>query len=123
MGDNFVLGIDIGTYSSKGVLVALDGSIAASHVVEHTMSQPKPGWFEHDADDVWWHDFVEISHEIIKQSGINPKRILSVGTSAIGSCVLPINSGGKPLRPGILYGIDTRAMEEVEHLNRLLGKN
>ena len=122
MEDNYVLGIDIGTYSSKGVLVALDGTIAASHVVEHTMSQPKPGWFEHDADDVWWHDFVEISNEIIKESGIDPTSILSTGTSAIGSCVLPINADGEPLRPGILYGIDTRAMEEVEHLNKLLGK-
>ena len=123
MEDNYVLGIDIGTYSSKGVLVALDGAIAASHIVEHNMSQPKPGWFEHDADDVWWHDLVEISNEIIQESGIDPTSILSIGTSAIGSCVLPINADGEPLRPGILYGIDTRAMEEVEHLNKLLGKN
>lgn len=123
MEDDYVLGIDIGTYSSKGVLVALDGTVVASHVVEHTMSQPKPGWFEHDADDVWWHDFVEISQEIINESGVDPTHILCIGTSAIGSCVLPINADGKPLRPGILYGIDTRAMDEVQYLNELLGKS
>lgn len=120
MKENYVLGIDIGTYSSKGVLVTVDGSVAASHVVEHEMSQPKPGWFEHDADGVWWHDFVEITSKLLEKSGIDPKDILGIGTSAIGSCVLPIDAEGKPLRPGILYGIDTRAMEEAEYLNDII---
>ena len=121
MEEIYVLGVDIGTYSSKGVLVTIDGTVAAFHVVEHGMSQPKPGWFEHDADGVWWHDFVEITQKILEKSKIKPTQILGIGTSAIGSCVLPIDAGGKPLRPGILYGIDTRAMEEVDYLNKVLG--
>jgi len=122
MKDKYVLGVDIGTYSSKGVLVTLDGSVTASHIVEHEMSQPKPGWFEHDADAVWWHDFSEITRAILDKSGVDPGQIKGVGTSAIGSCVLPINAEGKPLRPGILYGIDTRAMDEAEQLNQIIGK-
>ncbi|HUV15310.1 MAG TPA: FGGY-family carbohydrate kinase [Pelolinea sp.] len=123
MANKFVLGVDIGTFSSKGVLVELEGTIAASHVVEHSMSQPKSGWFEHDADGVWWHDFVEITRNILEKSKVDPSQILSIGTSAIGSCVLPIDVNGNPLRPGILYGIDTRAMEEVEYLNKVIGKS
>ena len=41
--------------------------------------------------------------------------------SAIGPCVLPLNAAGKPLRPGILYGVDTRAGNEIEYLNTKLG--
>lgn len=119
MRDSYLLGVDIGTYSSKGVLVTLDGRVVASQVVPHEMSMPKPGHFEHDADGVWWHDFVEITQNILKQTGIDPRQILSVGTSAIGSCVLPIDKEGRPLRPGILYGIDTRAMDEIEQLNQI----
>ncbi len=122
MNEKFVLGVDIGTYSSKGVLVGIDGKVAASHVVEHEMSQPKPGWFEHDADEVWWHDFVEITRAILEKSAIAPQQIKGIGTSAIGSCVLPIDADGNPLRPGILYGIDTRAMEEAEYLNQMIGR-
>ena len=119
MATSYLLGVDIGTYSSKGVLVTLDGEIVASYVVPHDMAMPKPGHFEHDADDIWWHDFVVITQNLLKETGIDPHQILSIGTSAIGSCVLPVDENGKPLRPGILYGIDTRATDEIEHLNRI----
>jgi len=119
MTESYLLGVDIGTYSSKGVLASLDGRVVASHVVPHDMSMPKPGHFEHDADGIWWHDFVVITQTILKETGIDPNQILSVGNSAIGSCVLPIDKNGKPLRPGILYGIDTRAVDEIKQLNEI----
>ena len=122
MTNRYLLGVDIGTYSSKGVLVQTDGKVVASHTVPHSMDMPKPGYFEHDADAVWWHDFVEIMRDLLQKSGIGPREILAIGTSAIGSCVLPIDEDGKPLRPGILYGIDTRASAEIEFLERKLGK-
>ena len=122
MSREYLLGVDIGTYSSKGVLVNKDGEVIASHVVPHGMSMPEPGFFEQNADSVWWHDFVRIVRNLLPGSGIDPKQILGVGTSAIGSCVLPIDAQGRPLRPGILYGIDTRASEEIAHLEQVLGK-
>lgn len=123
MDKGYLLGVDIGTYSSKGVLVTLDGEVVASHVVEHTLSMPHPGWAEHDADAVWWHDFVTIVRALLSKSDIPPQRILSIGTSAIGSCVLPIDADGRPLRPAILYGIDTRATAEIAALNAALGED
>ncbi len=122
MADLYLLGVDIGTYSSKGVLVKPDGSVVASHVVPHGMANPKPGYFEHDAEEVWWHDFVEITRNLLNKSGIKPGEVAGIGISAIGSCVLPIDEEGKPLRPAILYGIDTRATKEIQHLERKLWK-
>ncbi len=121
--NTYLLGVDIGTYSSKGVLVTPDGEVVASHVVDHEMSMPRAGWFEHDADAVWWHDFVAIVRALLTKSGIPPTQILGIGTSAIGSCVLPIDDQGRPLRPGILYGIDTRATAEIEALNTAIGES
>ena len=122
MSNGYLVGVDIGTYSSKGVLVKTDGTLVASHAVPHGMDMPSPGFFEHDADRVWWHDFVEIIENLLQKTGIDPKQILGIGTSAIGSCVLPIDEKGRPLRPAILYGIDTRATREIEYLESKLGK-
>ncbi|HEX2298371.1 MAG TPA: FGGY family carbohydrate kinase, partial [Pseudonocardiaceae bacterium] len=49
-----LLGIDIGTSSSKGVLVSPDGEVLAQASRPHRTSTPRPGWVEHDAETVWW---------------------------------------------------------------------
>ena len=42
MAKSYLLGVDIGTYSSKGVLVEADtGRVEATHVLEHGLSMPK----------------------------------------------------------------------------------
>jgi len=58
MQNGFLLGVDIGTYSSKGVLVTTDGKVVFKSSIPHKVSIPKPGWMEHDADNVWMHDFL-----------------------------------------------------------------
>lgn len=49
---DLVIGIDIGTGSTKGVLSDTKGNVLYSEVVRHETSFPKPGWAEHDADAV-----------------------------------------------------------------------
>jgi sugar (pentulose or hexulose) kinase len=46
MSEKLLIGVDIGTNSSKGVLVTLEGKILAQHVVAHDMDVPRPGWAE-----------------------------------------------------------------------------
>jgi xylulokinase len=110
-----LLGIDIGTYSSKGVLCRPDGTILAEDRADHDMSIPKPGYAEHDADAVWWSDFKQIAKHLADKVP-QGDAIASVGVSAIGACVLPVDENGKPLRPGILYGVDTRSVSQIEEL-------
>ncbi len=119
---DLLLGIDVGTYSSKGVLVGADGTVLKTHVVEHTMDIPQPGWAEQDADAVWWADVVSICKVLLDGSPYSGEDVAGVALSAIGPCVLPLDAAGKPLRPGILYGVDTRASDEIEYLNEKLGK-
>ncbi|MEW1845367.1 FGGY-family carbohydrate kinase [Nonomuraea angiospora] len=101
------LGVDIGTSSSKGVLVAPDGTVVATAAREHRTATPRPGWFEHSAQDVWWADFTSIVAELARPD------VAAVGLSGIGPCVLPCAQDGTPLRPAILYGVDTRATAEI----------
>ncbi|HRA47717.1 MAG TPA: FGGY-family carbohydrate kinase, partial [Thermomicrobiales bacterium] len=120
MSGSLLLGIDIGSYSSKGVLVTPDGEVVLSATVEHEISFPRPGWAEHDADTIWWGNVVQITRELLsgRYSGDD---IAAVGISAIGSCMLPVDRNGQALRPGILYGIDTRATAEIDLLNEQFG--
>ena len=117
-----LLGIDVGTYSSKGVLTELDGTVLKTEVVEHAMDIPQPGWAEQDADGVWWHDVKFICRALLsgKYSGDD---VAGLAVSAIGPCILPLNARGEPLRKGILYGVDTRAGAEIDLLNEKLGKD
>jgi xylulokinase len=50
--DRYVLGIDVGTASSKAVLCRTDGAIVGRAQRPHRTSYPRPGWAEHDADAV-----------------------------------------------------------------------
>lgn len=122
MPGELLLGIDVGTYSSKGVLCRPDGTVLAEHVVEHGISMPRPGWVEQDADEIWWGDVVTICRAILA-AGHRAEDIAGVAVSAIGPCMLPVDEGGRPLRPGVLYGIDTRASAEIAWLNEHLGED
>lgn len=85
------------------------------------MSRPFPGWAEHDADAVWWGDVTTIVQTLLRQSSIDAADVAAIGVSALGPAMVPVDADGRPLRPGALYGIDTRAQLEIERLNRELG--
>jgi xylulokinase len=115
------LGIDIGTFETKGVLVAEDGTITATASRPHKMLVPRPGWAEHRAEEDWWGDFVHVTRALLAQSGLDPRRIRAVACSAIGPCMLPVDSAGAPLMNGVLYGVDTRATAQIAALNAAIG--
>ncbi len=113
-----LLGVDIGTSTSKGTLARPDGSVCATAVRPHRVSRPHPGWVEQDAEAVWWGDFCTLCHELVPKADA---AIVGVCCSGLGPCVLAADGNGNPLRPAILYGVDTRAAREIEELTVLLG--
>lgn len=118
---DLLLGVDIGTYSSKGVLTTSRGEVLARHTVEHGLDIPRPGWAEHDADAVWWGEFVTVVRALLTVSGRRGVDVGGVAVSAIGPALLPVDVRGRPLRRAILYGIDTRAADEIVALNERYG--
>lgn len=117
------LGVDIGTYETKGVLADETGRIVAMAARPHRMIVPQPGWAEHRAEEDWWGDFVHVTRELLASSGLDPASIACVATSAIGPCMLPVDAEGKPLMNGVLYGVDTRAEAEIASLNAQIGED
>jgi xylulokinase len=113
-----VLGLDIGTASSKAVLVDLEGRIIERAQRAHELSLPRPGFAEHDAEETWWADVRALTAQLLpKASGLR-----AVCVSGIGPCLLPCDADLRPLRPAILYGIDSRATEEIGELTARYGE-
>ncbi|MBI2719817.1 MAG: FGGY-family carbohydrate kinase [Rhizobiales bacterium] len=117
----YYLGIDIGTFESKGVLADARGRIVAGAATPHKMLVPQSGWAEHRAIEDWWRDFTILSRKLLGDSGIDPRTIRCVAASAIGPCMLPVDGDGTPLMNAVLYGVDTRAAQEIDELNGAIG--
>jgi xylulokinase len=112
-----VIGVDVGTSSTKGVLVDLDGRLLSSFVVEHAVQRPGPGMFEMDGS-VWWDEFVTITRHLLAEQDVE---VQAVGVSGMGPCVLLTDADDEPLRPAILYGVDTRSVAQIDRLNDRYG--
>ena len=119
----YTLGIDIGTFETKGVLVDEDGCVHAQAARGHKMLVPEPGWAEHVPEEDWWGDFVFVCQSLLSDSGIDPLAIAAVSCSAIGPCMLPVDEHGNALMNGVLYGVDGRAETEVQALTERIGES
>jgi xylulokinase len=115
-----LLGIDVGTSSTKGVLCTPAGEVVVETVIEHGVDNPRPGWYEQDADAIWWGDVVAVCQQLLPGRA---ESLRGVAVSAIGPCLLPVDVAGRPLRPGILYGIDARASAEIDWLDGEFGED
>lgn len=119
---DYFMGIDVGTYETKGMLIDRNANCIATASQGHEMSSPKPGYAEHDAEKIWWGELCTVSRALIEKSGVSPEKIAGIGCSAIGPCCLPVDSECNPLRPGILYGVDVRAERQIRHLIETMGE-
>lgn len=112
------LGVDVGTSSTKGVLVGEDGAILASATRAHDVDRPHTGWVEMDAR-IWWEEFVAIAREL--ETRRSDAEIVAVGVSGMGPCVLLADANDEPVRPAILYGVDTRSGAQIARMTEELG--
>lgn len=119
----YTLGIDIGTYETKGVLVDFEGRIVAQAARGHQMLVPQPGWAEHRPEEDWWGDFVYVCQTLLRESSVAATDVKAVACSAIGPCMLPVDAQGKPLMNGVLYGVDGRAEAQVRALTDRIGED
>ena len=62
------LGVDVGTYETKGVITDGEGRIVAQAARPHQMIVPQPGWAEHRAEEDWWGDFVFVTRKMLAES-------------------------------------------------------
>jgi glycerol kinase len=101
--DNFILAIDQGTTGNTVMLFDAWGKVKGRVYKEFTQHYPRPGWVEHDAEEIW-RDCCALLDEIVAQTGIKPQQIAGIGiTNQRETVVLWDRATGKPVAPAIVW--------------------
>jgi xylulokinase len=108
-----VLGLDIGTTSTIGILIRLPDEVVGIVSRPVTLHSPKAGWAEEDPAQ-WWSNVREIVGEFLAR-GISADEIQAVGVTGMLPAIVLLDQSGAVLRPSIQQS-DGRCGAEVEEL-------
>jgi glycerol kinase len=115
MAGDYVLSIDQGTTGTTVIIFDRDGAIAGRAYSEFTQHYPRPGWVEHDANEIW-----DVSMEVVGTALGNAK-ISAAQLAAIGitnqreTTVMWDRSSGDPVHNAIVWQ-DRRTAEFCDEL-------
>jgi xylulokinase len=99
------IGIDIGTTAVKAVAADEDGRLVARTRIPHRLRVPAPDLLEHDADEAWRRGPLAALGALARPDA------LAVAVSAMVPSLTAVDSGGRPITAGLLYG-DARGRSE-----------
>jgi gluconokinase len=106
-----VIGIDIGTGSTKAVAIDANGKVIAASQSYYATDNPKPGYSEQDPETIW-QAFVKCIHEIVKKLKHVP---ISVSLSSAMHSLVVMDSNNKAITPLITWA-DTRSENIAEEI-------
>jgi xylulokinase len=109
-----VLGLDIGTTSTIGILIRPPDRTLALVSRPVALRSDHVGWAEEDPEQ-WWANVGEIVRELLRASGASPADVAAVGVTGMLPAVVLLDSAGRLLRPSIQQS-DARCGAEVAEL-------
>lgn len=115
----YMIGIDIGTTSTKSVLFTEDGRIAAKADEGYPLHTPSPSAAEQDPEAIF-RAVVHTVRQAMDRGGAEPDQVLFVSFSSAMHSVIAVDASGKPLTRCITWG-DNRCAAWSERLKRELG--
>lgn len=113
-----VLGLDIGTTSTIGLLLELPDKVLAVASRPVTLHSPKAGWAEEDPEE-WWRNVCGIVPELLAEAGREAAEIAVIGTSGMLPAVVLLDEQNTLLRPSIQQS-DGRCGAEVLEMRAVI---
>lgn len=99
----YILAFDQGTTSSRAILFDHDGGIVAVAQKEFRQIFPKPGWVEHDAQEIWATQ-AGVAAEVLQKVRANPADVAAIGiTNQRETTVVWDRATGKPVSNAIVW--------------------
>ncbi|MEX0980859.1 MAG: glycerol kinase GlpK [Bacteroidales bacterium] len=111
----YILSLDQGTTSSRAILFDHNGKIVSQAQKEFRQIFPRPGWVEHDPEEIWSSQS-SVTGEAIAKAGVKPSEIASIGiTNQRETTVVWDRATGKPVCNAIVWQ-DRRTAEQCSRL-------
>jgi sugar (pentulose or hexulose) kinase len=108
----YVLGIDVGSSSTKVGLFSLDGAAVAIAGRAHPTREPRAAYKEQEPE-LWWRAAVSSIRKVT--ASVRRERILGIAAAGHISSLTFVDASGAPLRPAVGFQ-DLRAISEVEEI-------
>lgn len=100
---NYILALDQGTTSSRAILFDKQGTIHGVAQKEFEQIFPKPGWVEHNAEEIWSTQ-LSVARDVLKNTKVDASQIAAVGiTNQRETTLLWDKSTGKPISNAIVW--------------------
>ncbi len=103
MDKKYVLALDQGTTSSRAILFNKEGEVVSVAQKEFTQHFPKPGWVEHNAQEIWG-SILAVVAQVLEGTNTSPKEIAAIGiTNQRETAVVWDKNTGKPVYNAIVW--------------------
>ena len=111
----YVMALDAGTTSNRAIIFDNESHIVSVSQKEFTQYFPKPGWVEHDANEIF-HSMVEVMREALEQANMTASEISAIGiTNQRETTVVWDKNTGDPVYNAIVWQ-DRRTSEYCDSL-------
>ncbi len=118
MAEKYIIAFDQGTTSTRAIIFNNSGEICGIAQKELTQHYPKPGWVEHDPQEIFTHQ-EEVFNEVLSKSGVSSKEIAAIGiTNQRETTVVWDKNTGIPIYNAIVW-LDKRTTKICENLKSL----
>ncbi|MNW39482.1 Glycerol kinase [compost metagenome] len=101
--ETYILALDQGTTSSRAILFNKQGEAVHSAQREFPQYFPKPGWVEHNPNEIWG-SILGVIASCLSESGVKPKQIAGIGiTNQRETTIVWEKESGNPIHPAIVW--------------------
>ena len=99
----YIMALDAGTTSNRAILFNHDGKIVSVAQREFTQIYPKPGWVEHDANEIW-STMLGVAVECMAKGGVSADEVAGIGiTNQRETTIVWDKNTGEPIYNAIVW--------------------
>ncbi|MEK3881888.1 glycerol kinase GlpK [Paenibacillus sp. PL2-23] len=103
MEDTFILAIDQGTTSTRAILFDREGEARGKAQQEISQHFPKPGWVEHNPNEIWV-SVLGVIASVLNENGVRPEQVAAIGiTNQRETAVVWDRHTGRPIYNAIVW--------------------
>ncbi|MDY0020831.1 MAG: FGGY family carbohydrate kinase, partial [Anaerolineae bacterium] len=113
---DLLMGIDLGTSSTKVVMIDPEGRVVACTAVEYAVETPHPDWAEQHPQ-TWVQAAVQAMRDVLAAARVPGSAIAGIGLAGQMHGMVCLDARGQVLRPAIIWA-DQRSRAQVARLHR-----